>query len=379
MRSILAEPLGEESLFEAPSLGLEDVKDIVAKHFEVLDAQFYGNLPSFIVKGGCLKDSFENLYRDLKPLGLMPILRRGVDAPILRVYRFPAGPSSRNLVSLTLFLLTLAAMTWFGFMLTDTPLLDKFEPSFPRLTMVAMYVLSMLAIFGLHELGHEIACRVRGIKASPPYFIPGLVGGTFGAVIVIREPPANKDTLFDIGFSGPLLGIIASILVASAGILTSPLVPISQIRRIEALYPGIVFEEIRVPIIFNLLMDILRPPPSSAEAFSLILNPIAYAGWIGFVVNFLNLLPAWQLDGGRVFSSLISGRRRKYLTWISIIVMFALGFWPMAILIALLSRKTPSIECLDEISSLSPIRKFLAAFAILIIILTAVSLPPFGL
>ncbi|MEM2926393.1 MAG: site-2 protease family protein [Candidatus Bathyarchaeia archaeon] len=370
----------EKGLFEPPSIELEDLKGIVEKHFKVLDAQFYGNLPSFIVaKEGRLKESFEQLYKDLKPLGLMPILRHGVDAPILRIYKFPGKPSYRILISLTLFLLTLAGITWFGFMLTDSPLLDELQPSFPRPTMVAMYVLSMLAIFGLHELGHEVACRVRGIRASPPYFIPGLVGGTFGAIIIIKEPPANKDTLFDIGFSGPLLGILASILVSSIGIMTSPLVPISQIRRIEALYPGTAFQEIPVPLIFTVLMDILRTPPSSTEAFSLILNPMAYAGWIGFIVNFLNLLPAWQLDGGRVFSSLIGEKRQKYMTWLSIIIMFVLGFWPMAILIALLSRKTVSIECLDEISGLSPTRKVLVALTVPILILTAVRLPPFGL
>ncbi|MBS7610193.1 site-2 protease family protein [Candidatus Bathyarchaeota archaeon] len=378
--TVLGESLEEKGLFEPPSLGLENLKGLVEKHFGILDAQFYGSLPSFIIeKEGRMKESFEHLYKDLKPLGLMPILRHGVDAPILRIYKFPGEPSSRILLSLSLFLLTLVGITWFGFMLTDTPLLDEFQPSFPRPIMVALYVLSMLAIFGLHELGHEIACRVRGIKASPPYFIPGLVGGTFGAIIVIKEPPANKDTLFDIGFSGPLLGILASILVASVGILTSPLVPTSHIRRIEALYPGIAFEEIPVPIIFTLLMDLLRTPPSSAEAFSLILNPMAYAGWIGFIVNFLNLLPAWQLDGGRVFSSLIGEKRQKYVTWLSIIVMLLLGFWPMALLIALLSRKTVSIECLDGISSLSPARKVLVALTIPILILMAVRLPLFGL
>lgn len=51
----------------------------------------------------------------------------------------------------------------------------------------------------------KITANKKGIDATLPYFIPGPPPlGTFGAVIMQKSLPPNRDALFDIGADGPI-------------------------------------------------------------------------------------------------------------------------------------------------------------------------------
>src|SRR6202020_2434812 len=57
----------------------------------------------------------------------------------------------------------------------------------------------------VHEMGHVIALRREGIKASPPMFIPFL-----GAVISARSLGDNAAAEARVGLAGPILGTIGA-------------------------------------------------------------------------------------------------------------------------------------------------------------------------
>ena len=80
----------------------------------------------------------------------------------------------------------------------------------------------------LHEIGHVLAVRHHKMDATLPYFVPApppFPFGTFGAVISLRGPPANRDQLFDLGLSGPIAGFLVTIAVAVLAFLIAPLIP----------------------------------------------------------------------------------------------------------------------------------------------------------
>ncbi|HEX8561123.1 MAG TPA: site-2 protease family protein, partial [Pyrinomonadaceae bacterium] len=87
---------------------------------------------------------------------------------------------------------------------------------------------SLLAILLAHESGHYVACRLYGVDATLPYFIPvppPFIAGTLGAFIKIRSPIPSRRALFDIGVAGPLAGFVVIVPVACLALLTSAPAP----------------------------------------------------------------------------------------------------------------------------------------------------------
>ena len=45
--------------------------------------------------------------------------------------------------------------------------------------------------------------------------------------------------------------------------------------------------------------------------YEVIMTPVMFAAWIGFLITFLNLLPAWQLDGGHMARTLVRSKNSQ--------------------------------------------------------------------
>jgi len=136
----------------------------------------------------------------------------------------------------------------------------------------------ILSIY-IHEMGHVIELRKLGIPAGAPMFIPGL-----GAIIQLRGvnlPPVQDAR---IGLAGPIYGLAAAIAAYAVFVLTG--------QKIWA--------------------------------------AIAQLGaWI----NLFNLIPIWQLDGGRGFQSQTQWQRIGLVTLAA--ALWAVTKEPMYFLIVL--------------------------------------------
>ena len=213
----------------------------------------------------------------------------------------------------------------------------------------ASFTVTMLAVLGTHEMGHKLTANKKGMAATPPYFIPGPPPfGTFGAVIMQKSLPPNKDALFDVGADGPISGFVIAVIASIVGLTL--VIPAPTV-------PGTSY--IQTPLLWFLLMPFLQglgvmPVPGAGE--DLLLHPVAFAGWVGIVVTMLNLLPAAMLDGGHVARSLAGEKMRLGLSAVSILYLFLVGFYPMGILVLFMSLyKHPGP--LDDVSPLSTSRK----------------------
>src|SRR5919199_1282012 len=81
---------------------------------------------------------------------------------------------------------------------------------------------ALLSILLAHESGHYVACRLYGVDATLPFFIPmppPFMAGTLGAFIKIKSPIPSRRALFDIGLAGPLAGFAVIIPLAVVGLL----------------------------------------------------------------------------------------------------------------------------------------------------------------
>lgn len=107
------------------------------------------------------------------------------------------------------------------------------------------------------------------------------------------------------------------------------------------------------------------------DGHEVLMTPLLFAAWIGFLITFLNLLPAWQLDGGHLARTLLGPKLHRYATYGSMGILVLLDFWLMAILILVMSSRNPSANPLDDVSPLTKNRKLAYAGVIGLAVLCA--------
>lgn len=210
------------------------------------------------------------------------------------------------------------------------------------------FAVALMAILLAHESGHYFAARRYGLNVSPPYFLPAppVVNfiGTFGAFIRVRSPVVDRRQLLDVGAAGPWAGFAVAVLVLVLGLLRSQTVPelgpSSQLILLgnAPLYLG------DSPLLL-LLRRLL------VGEGTVLLHPLAFAGWLGLFVTMLNLLPLGQLDGGHVLYALMGPRQGAVsnLAWVGLLILgyvaaeqtsswVAWFWWTWAIIVLLLGR-----------------------------------------
>jgi membrane-associated protease RseP (regulator of RpoE activity) len=103
----------------------------------------------------------------------------------------------------------------------------------------------------------------------------------------------------------------------------------------------------------------------------LVMSPVLLAAWFGFLITFLNLLPAWQLDGGHIARATFGAKWHKLLTYASIGVLASTGYFIMALFVLMFSMRSQDVKPLDDISPLSRNRKKMFALVIALAFLCA--------
>ena len=143
------------------------------------------------------------------------------------------------------------------------------------------YAAGFIVLLFVHEMGHYIAARHKGLNVGLPTFIPFV-----GAWIALKDLPHDAQTEAFVGLGGPLIGTVGA----------------------------------------TLCYLLARQTGTDW------LLAVAYSG---FFLNLFNLIPISPFDGGRITAVLSP---RIWLLGVPILV--ALFFWrpsPMLILIALLA------------------------------------------
>ena len=308
------------------------------------------------------KTSFKEITSRLKLMGRIPILKPENEGAVIMIGMRNFGHKFSATIPIILFIAVIATVSIDGwFRSLEFGAKDLFSSTI-------LYVVGLLGIIGIHEMGHMAASYRHGIRSSLPYFIPGIpviTLPTFGALIMSKEPILNRDSLFDLGISGPLAGLAVTILVAIQGALTSKYIPTEE--ALILVNEGKILQLASSPLMNWIFESVSKTP----DGMTMILSPLGFAAWLGFFITFLNLIPAGQLDGGHIARATVGRRVHKIASFGSVGLLILLGYTFMALLILFMMMRRVDARPLDDKSPLSNSRKILFVLILGLAILMA--------
>jgi len=333
------------------------IEPILSSKLKILQESVSNGFPNFLVEEPQENSILKELRKQAEDLGYSLVIRRAQEKKTLSILVVPKFRPQKADVKWNIALLfaTIGTVFYAGYV--------SFEGN--HLLNAIEYTLTLFAILVTHESSHYFTSRRHGLAASLPYFIPAIPPiGTFGAMIRAREPFKDRNQLFDVGFSGPFGGFVVACIATLIGVFTSPIKPIASVSNLSPL-PF-------VPLLMLLVSDVVVK-----QNQVLILNPVAFAAWVGLIVTFLNALPTAQLDGGHVLRSFVSARVHHTISLITALSLIVLSifvipsFLIMGILMLLLSAYGHP-GSMDDYTRVSKSRK---ALLFLWVAMLALSLP----
>ena len=356
---MLSDPSQDEIVFLVRSMF-----DVSSVNTGVYSIEFKIEDPDF-------KSKFESLARRLEGNSYVCKLVQASDGRYIVIQKFTQKRRwwlSKGWIPRVLFAVVVTFVMIDGYYRTNATnsvinIGDPFE-------MAVIYTISLLGILGVHELGHIVAAKVHKLKTTWPYFIPGLpvIGiPTFGAFIQSRGLTINREILFDVAIAGPIAGLVITVIVSVYGAYAAPVI---QEDVAAALFAENMLGKWNQgePLLMTASLALFGKGGQGGEV---IMTPVLFASWIGFLITFLNLLPAWQLDGGHMARTILGSKMHRYATYGSMAVLVLLGYWLMALLILAMSSRNPSVDPLDDVSPLSRNRKIAYVVVVVMAVLCA--------
>jgi membrane-associated protease RseP (regulator of RpoE activity) len=352
-------------------LGEEQLRELAEEVMVIKERQIRGGIILF--RGELRAEparALDTLLTRFAPLGYTPFLRADGEGVVLQAW--PLGEvveRPRPILNLVLFILTALSTLAAGALLGG-----GFDPMSATawLTGGGPFALTLLSILGVHEFGHYFTARYYKAAVSLPYFIPApppiFLFGTLGAIIRMRSPARDRNSLFDIAAAGPLAGLMIAIPAILLGLSWSV---------VDKVPPG-EFLRFGDPLLLRWLVYLkFGTIPEGRDVF---LHPVALAGWVGFFVTALNLFPVGQLDGGRIAYALF-GRWHRTVGIVTFVSLLALGavtnsanwfVWAALLFFLIGFHHSPP---LDDLTPLSPARRLVGVACLILLVLLIPPVP----
>ncbi|MEL6468213.1 MAG: site-2 protease family protein [Cyanobacteria bacterium J06623_4] len=296
------------------------------------------------------------------------LLANPENKPVVVVLPKANGPSettvAQKVLAVVLAIATLATC------LETAAILQGFDifQSPERWSEVVPIGLGIVAILATHEVGHWVLARKRDVKISPPFFLPAWQLGSFGSLMRFESILPNRSVLFDVSFAGPAAGGLLSFIFLFIGLVLSH--PGSLFQLPSEFFQGSVF-------VGTLARAVLG---DALQADLVDIHPLMIVGWLGLIINAINLMPAGQLDGGRVVQAIYGRRTLIRASAVTLVLLAIVGlFNPLslywAVLIVFLQRQ-PERPCTDDLSEPDDVRAALALLALFLMLLVLLPLTP---
>ncbi|MBD2353091.1 site-2 protease family protein [Tolypothrix sp. FACHB-123] len=228
--------------------------------------------------------------------------------------------------------------------------------------------IGLFTILVAHEIGHWLLAQRHQVRLSLPFFLPAVQIGSFGAITRFESLLPNRTALFDISLAGPAVGGIVSLLMLIVGLLLSHQGSLFQIPN--QFFQGSILVGSLARVVLG---SALQSPVVSV-------HPLVVIGWLGLVITALNLMPAGQLDGGRIVQAIYGRKTAGRATLATLILLGIVSlanplamYWAILILFLQRDLERPS---LNEISEPDDARAALGLLALFLMITTLLPLTP---
>ncbi len=220
------------------------------------------------------------------------------------------------------------------------------------------------AVLGSREIARRVLASQYNVRLSWPFFIPTWQIGSFGAIDRFESLLPNRKVLFDISIAGEAAGGIIALSMLIVGLLLS--------------HPGSLFqipaELFKASVLVGTLSKVILG--SALQQPLVDVHPLVVIGWLGLVITAINLMPAGQLDGGRIVQA-IYGRKTANLATLATFAVLAIAslvnplalYWAIVILILQRNLERPTLNELTEPDDARAALGLLALFLMIAILL----------
>ena len=229
------------------------------------------------------------------------------------------------------------------------------------------FALGIGAILAVRELAMRLSARKYKVSMSLPFLLPSSQLGSFGAFSRILSPLPNRTALFDIAIAPAIASGLLSLLAMIVGLRLSAI----GLGSIDI--PSQIFQaSVLAGTLAKLFLD------ETLHASFISIHPLVMLGWLGSTITALNLMPAGQLDGGRIVQAIYGRRTASWstvLTLIFLVIATVINpialYWGGIILILLRDLERPM---LNELSELDGDREALGVVALFWMLVTLLPL-----
>lgn len=295
--------------------------------------------------------------------------------PVVIVLPSRNDPKSMTTVQ-KVFSLVLAIATVLS-CLTSAAFLEGFDlfANFEQIGSALPIGLGIFSILVSHELAHQWMAKQRQVKFSWPFFFPTIQIGSFGALNRFESLLPNRNVLFDVAFAGPAVAGMLSFLLLFLGLfLSSPDISLVETSSLLS-FPTPLFQGSM--LVGGLARIFLG---ESIRNDFVAVHPCFVIGWLGLVITAINLIPAGQLDGGRLVQAIFGRKIAGRTTLVSIIFLAIASlvnplalYWAIIILFLQRDLERPTLNDLIEPDDT---RAALGLVALLLMILVLIPLNP---
>ncbi|MFN5399222.1 MAG: site-2 protease family protein, partial [Pseudanabaena sp.] len=229
------------------------------------------------------------------------------------------------------------------------------------------FAIGIGVILGVRELAMRMMAKKYKVTMSLPFLLPSSQLGSFGAFSRISSPLPNRFALFDIAIAPALASGLLSLGLLLVGLYLSGI----GMGGIEI--PSQIFQ---ASVLAGTLAKLFLGDALHTNFVSI--HPLVILGWLGSVITALNLMPAGQLDGGRIVQSIYGRRTASWTTVLTLIFLVIATvinplalYWGGIILILLRDLERPM---LNELSELDGDREALGVVALFWMLITLLPL-----